>query len=156
MNLYEHMRSWAKQQGLTGNGSSSTPSSPGDGVIGQMRGMGMDTGVRDQWASAQPGQVQTTGGPVGIPRQPWGFGAMPEAVAEAPVLTPAQPGQEINWSALAALYGQMNQSQPQPRAVAPAPIARGRNAAPPDVQYLPDANDHRRLLVGGDRTAPRQ
>lgn len=156
MDIYGSMRNWAKQQGIFGGGQS-TPSSPGMDMANQLDGMG--GAAKQAWSGAQPGQVQMGGQTIGIPRQPWGFGAMPEAVTESPPVQQAlasdETSKEINWAALAQLFGQMRQGDQSPRGFAPMPIAgRGRQV---DVNpnYAPAPLDPR-LLVNGGRLAPRR
>lgn len=159
MDIGQAMKNWKANSGIFG-GSPSAPSSSGNDVLNQMQGLGMDTQQHQTWASRQPGQVQFSGGPVGIPRQPWAEGAQAQAVAEAPPMQPgAEPG-HINWGALAQLYAQMNQ-QPQPRGIGAMPVAgRGRQIDPDQIgqeqQALANAAVQPRLLVNGTPLAPRR
>ncbi|TKD39935.1 hypothetical protein [Azotobacter chroococcum] len=162
MDVYQSMRNWAKQYNPFGGAASSTPGnppgSPGMDTLNQMQGLGMDTKPQQAWSGAQPGQVQMGGQTIGIPRQPWGFGAMPEAVAEsAPVqqaLASDETAKEINWSALAQLFSQTRQQQKPQASVGHLPTpGRGRQIEV-NANYAPAPLDPR-LLVNGGRLAPR-
>lgn len=161
MDVYQSMRNWAKTYSPFGGGQS-TPSSPGNDALGQLEGMGgMGSKPHSQWAGAQPGQVQMGGQTIGIPRQPWGFGAMPEAVAEsAPVqqaLASDETEKPINWSGLAALFAQMRQQKPQASVGHLPTPGRGRQIGAPVTPQLLDAygRPQQRLLVDGNPLAPR-
>lgn len=165
MDVYQSMRNWAKTYNPFGGAASSTPGnppgSPGMDTMNQMQGLGMDTKPQQAWSGAQPGQVQMGGQTIGIPRAPWGFGAMPEAVAEsAPVqqaLASDETEKPINWSGLAALFAQMRQQKPQAPVGHLPTLGRGRQIGAPVTPQLLDAygRPQQRLLVDGNPLAPR-
>lgn len=165
MDIGQAMKNWKANSGIWGGFNHDQPSSPGMDVANQLEGMGgMGSTPQARWGGAQPGHVQMGGQTIGIPRQPWGFGAMPELEAIRPRLQAAlasdETGQEINWAALSQLYGQLNQ-QAQPRGIAPQPVAgRGRQIDPDQVgqeqQAMANAAVQPRLLVNGNPLAPRR